>query len=213
MSFDVERSMVLRHLIAPIHTRTGVSVPSSLTKTMSAMAAAVLLTLVLIAPALANGDAVEIFRGRDGAYEVIVAILPEEPTVGTVHFSITPLVAETSAPVTDAEIIVVAIDPEGEPTYQARALNSPDSPQSYDANIIFESQGPWTMSVDINSDGAGDATVVFLLELGAQPIESSPAGAVVLLAVLATLIGGGVWVWHSGRRQRQQSVEPGGGRR
>ena len=168
-----------------------------------------MLTLVQIAPALSNGNAVEVFRGRDGAYEVIVAILPEVATVGTIHFSITPLVAETSVPVTDAEIIVVAIDPEGEPAYQARALNSPNSLRSYDANITFESQGTWTMSVEISSDGAGEATVVFPLELGAQPIESSPAGAVVLLVVMAALIGGSVYVWHSGRRRRQLTVEPG----
>ena len=188
---------------APVCARTSVSQPSVLTKTVAAVVTAVLVSLFQTAPALSNGAAVEIFRGRDGAYEVVVAILPEEPTVGTVHFSITPSVAETSVPVTDAKIIVVAIDPENEPAYQARALNSPDSPRSYDANITFESQGTWTVSVEIRSDGAGDATVVFPLELGPQPLESSPAGAVVLLAVMAVLIGGGVYVWYSSRRRRQ----------
>ena len=162
-----------------------------------------MLTLFHIAPAFSNGDALEIFRGRDGKYEVIVAILPEVPTVGTVHFAIAPTIAQTSLPVTDAEIIVVAIDPEGEPAFRARALNLPDSLERYEANITFDNRGPWTMSVDIHSDGAGDGTVEFQLDLGEQPISSSRAGTVVFVVVLFALVGGSVYLWHSAQRRRR----------
>ena len=108
----------------------------------------------LTSQAAANGDAIEIFRGREGQYEVIVGIQPEDPVVGTVHFTITPLDSSSSLPVTDAEIVIVANDQSGNPTYQARAINTPDSPQYYDANITFETPGTWTLLVSLQSRGS-----------------------------------------------------------
>ena len=170
-----------------------------------------MLTLVQSAPAFSHGgadDPLELFRGREGPYEAIVSIVPGVPTVGTVHFSITLLLADTRAPVTDAQVTVVATDPNGELAYRARALNSPDSLEQYEANITFESPGLWTLSADIHSDVSGDAAVVFRLDLGPQPLESSSAGAVVFLVVLVVLVGGSVYLWHSNRRRRPQPVQP-----
>lgn len=162
-----------------------------------------LLTLAPFESVSANGHAVEIFRGNEGSYEIIVRILPEEPVVGTVHFSITPLDAVTLLPVTDSEILIVANDSGGEPTYQARALNTPKSPQDYEANISFESAGRWTLEIEVKSDDLGEATVTVPLNVGKQSIPPSGWGAIVLLAVVAVLVGGAIYVWHSGRRQRR----------
>ena len=41
---------------------------------------------VLQAHLSANGAVVEIFRGREGAYEITLGILPEQPVVGTIQF-------------------------------------------------------------------------------------------------------------------------------
>ena len=162
-----------------------------------------LLTLAPAEGASANGHAVEIFRGREGSYEIIVAILPEEPVVGTVHFSVTPLDAVTLLPVTDSEIVIVANDSGGEPTYQTRALNTPKSPQHYEANITFESAGRWTLEIEVKSDDLGEVTVTVPLNVGEQSITPGGSGAVVFLVLLAVLAGGAVYVWHSARRQRR----------
>ena len=154
-------------------------------------------------PLSANGGTLEIFRGRGGSYEVVVGILPERPVVGTVHFSITPLDVSSSLPVTDAQILIIASDPRGEPTYQTRALNTPDSPQYYEANITFESPGRWELLVEVQSDQLGETTVTVPLELGEPPFTPSAAGAVVFFVLVLVLIGGSVYVWHSGRRQRR----------
>ena len=161
-----------------------------------------LLAVAPAGPALANGDAVEIFRGREGPYEVIVGIQPVEPVVGTVHFSVTPLDASTSLPVTDAEITIVASDERGEPIYQARALNTPAAPRYYDANITFEAPGTWTLEVQVQSDGLGEATATVPLRVEEQSITPGPAGAFVLLTVVAALVGGSLYLWNSARRRR-----------
>ena len=94
----------------------------------------------------ANGNTVEILRTVEGSYEVVVGVLPERPTVGVVHFSIAPLGRRARLPVTDAQVLIVANDEQGVPTYQAPALNTPSAPQYYDANITFESRAPGTWS-------------------------------------------------------------------
>ena len=166
-----------------------------------------LLIMLLALPpstrASANGDAVEIFRAREGPYEVVVGIQPEKPVVGTVHFSVTPLDASTSLPVTDAEIVIVANDKRGKPTYQARALNTPSSPQYYDANITFESAGAWTLLVSVRSQEVGEATFTVPLTVEGQSITPGLAGTFVFLALLAVLTGGALYVWHSARRRHR----------
>ena len=155
--------------------------------------------------ASAHGDAGEIFRGREGSYEIIVRALPEEPVVGSVHLSITPLEASTALLVTDAKILIIANDQRGQPTYQARALNTPDSPQYYDANITFESVGVWTLVIEVQSDQLGEITVTVHFEVEEQSIGPGGAGGVVFLVLLAVLVGGSLYVWHSARRQRVAS--------
>ena len=164
--------------------------------------------LLLLQPAgqlFGNGDTVEIYRGRQGSYEIIVGILPGEPRLGTVHFSITPLDFATLLPVADAEIIIVAKDQQGMPIYQARALNTPEFPQYYDANITFESAGFWTMVVDVSEDELGEATVQIALAVEVQSIGAGKYGGLVFLIVFLVLIGGALYVWYSSRRLRRKT--------
>ena len=168
----------------------------------------VALTLALVPGARAlgdDGDAVEIFRGRQDSYEVAVAIRPESPEVGAVHVMVTLLEAATSRPVDDAEIVIVAHDEQGRPTYQVRALNTPSSPQPYVANITFKSPGAWTLLVQVESEELGQATVSAPLTVIEQSITPSAAGAFVLLGVVAVLAGGSFYLWYSARRRRRAS--------
>ena len=152
--------------------------------------------------ALANGDAVEIARSRQGQYELVVGIQPETPRVGTIHFSFVPLDASTSLPVTNAVIVVVASTKSGRLAYESRAVNAPSAPQYYDANLTFEEAGEWTLSVSVRSPQLGQAK--FEIPFVIQEDMSGPGteGALVLLAVVFILAGGATYVWHSARRRR-----------
>ena len=166
------------------------------------VAVAVLAALAMVAtagPALAGGDVAEIFRGRAGAYEITLGVLPEEPALGRVHFSVTVSDAETSQPITDAEVVLVAVDESGKPEYQSRALNTPDDPLCYDSNITFESAGAWTIRVDVDSAGSGKGSADVPLEISEPPLTPGLAGTVLFFAVLAVLTGGGLYLWRSSR--------------
>ena len=164
------------------------------------LAAAVAFVLPVWGLASANGNSVEIFRASEGRYEIIVGVQPAAPVVGLAHFTITPLDLGTSAPVIDAEINVVAHDPQDRPTYRVRAINSPAARNYYDANITFDSPGDWTLFVEVESAALGHATVAVPLRVGAQALGPSLAGTITWVIVLATLVGGSLYLWY---RQRQ----------
>ena len=164
-----------------------------------AAAVVALATVTTAGPALAGGDVAEIFRGRAGAYEITLGVLPEEPALGRVHFSVTVSDAETSQPITDAEVVLVAVDEAGREEYQSRALNTPDDPLCYDSNITFESAGHWTIRVEVDSASAGKASVDVPLEISEPPLTPGLAGTVLFVAVLAVLTGGGLYLWRSSR--------------
>ena len=149
--------------------------------------------------ATAHGEGVEFFRGREGSYELVVLVQPERPTVGTVHFVITPLDLEASLPVLDAEIDVVAHSPEGKPAYQVRALNQPLSLEDYHANITFDSPGEWTLFVDVRHDTLGRARFAVPLSVEEQSVGPGLGGAIAWLAVLGVLVGGSTYLWLRSR--------------
>ena len=172
---------------------------------MPALAALVAAYAVLIVSgqAFANGDSVEIFRGREGAYELVVGVQPETPTVGSIHLTVTPLKAETSQPVLDAVIRITVHNPEGEPAIEVRALNAPAEPRHYDANVTVGSAGEWTLKLTVRSDALGEASFTVPLQVAEPLVEPNMAGVIVWLAILAALSAGTAYVLLSIRSHRR----------
>ena len=160
--------------------------------------------LVGLQPAVAHERAVEIFRGQDGRFEVVIAALPEKPVVGTVHFSITPVDAASGALISDADVTLTVRRGPEERAIQARAVNTPAAPQYYDANITFASAGEWTAVVEIRSTTLGEATVEMGFTIDDRRITPSSAGTFVFLGILVFLAGGVAYLWRSSRRQRRR---------
>ena len=164
--------------------------------------ALLLMLLSGVRPALGHERAVEIFREVDGQFEIVVAALPENPKVGIVHFSVTPLEAATGAVVSDANVtLTVRRGPDRRPIL-ARAVNTPAAPQYYDANITFATAGDWSMTVEVPSDELGEANAVWPLRVDEQRITPNSAGGYVLLGIVILLVGGSVHLWLSSRRAR-----------
>ena len=164
--------------------------------------ALLLMLLSGVRPAVGHERAVEIFREVDGQFEIVVAALPENPKVGIVHFSVTPLEAATGAVVSDASVtLTVRRGPDRRPIL-ARAVNTPAAPQYYDANITFATAGDWSMTVEVRSDELGEANAVWPLRVDEQRITPNSAGGYVLLGIVILLVGGSVHLWLSSRRAR-----------
>ena len=162
--------------------------------------AAVVLWVAGPAPADANGRSVEVFRTIEGSYELIVALQPAEPVVGAVHFTITPVDAATSAPVTDARVEILARGPGGSPAYHAVAVNSPAEPEYYDFNLTLGQQGEWTLTVDVSSEALGQASVTLSFFVDARPLEPGVASTFVWLLVIGAFVSGILYLWRTSRR-------------
>ena len=167
--------------------------------------------LVLFSPMVeyevsANGDSVEIFRERSGPYEIVLGVLPQQPTVGTIHLTITPIDAQTSDPIENSKITIVAYDPGGEPAYQVRALNTPNNPMYYDANLTISIPGIWTLKLFIESEVLGNITVNVPLTVERQAIPPSPWGTAIWLIVLVTIIGGALHLWYRSKSTEKSAL-------
>lgn len=175
---------------------------------VTAQAGAAVAMLALLAVALlwspkgaaANGNTIEVYRGKAGGYEVIVGVLPAKPAVGQVHFSVTPRNAQDSQLVGHARILMVAYDPEGNAAYQTLAVNSPAAPEYYDANFNIEAAGVWTFVVELSSAELGDARVSFPLAIEAPASSPGIAGTVLWVVIFAALVAGSLYLWRSSRR-------------
>ncbi len=149
---------------------------------------------------VANGRSIEVFRAVEGEYEIIVALQPEKPTVGAVHFTITPVHATTSVPVTDARVEIVARGPEETPAYHTVAVNSRSEPRYYDANLTLERPGRWTLTIDVSSEAMGQATISMPLFVEDRPLEPGLASTFVWLLVIVAFAGGVFYLWRTSRR-------------
>lgn len=174
---------------------------------MSLLPTAILCAAMVLASAAtvsADGHALEIFRDQAGPYEVTVAVQPVTPRVGPVHFLVTLTDAATALQVNDAEVTILASHEPTQLAYWTRALNTPQSPQIYEANISFEAASVWTLEVEVSSDGLGPATFSIPLEVDVLAITPATGGALVLLGVVVILVGGTAFIWYSARRQRRK---------
>ena len=158
----------------------------------------------VLGQAHANGNSLEIFRTREGLYEILVGVQPETPVVGTVHLTITALDAANSVPVTDAEINITAYDPHDKPVYRVRALNSHLAPNYYDANITFEAPGDWKLFVEIESVVFGSVMVVVPIHIGNQILGPSFAGTVTFAIVIFVLLSGSLYLWNKQRQHNRR---------
>ena len=114
----------------------------------------------------ANGSThVVVTDAKVGPYQMRVGILPGNPKVGTLHLSIVVQDAETGGAIADAAVMVMATGPVGATKAGPMpALNTPQNPQFYDADINLDMEGSWTLTLETDSE-LGPASLNVPLEV------------------------------------------------
>lgn len=164
--------------------------------------AALALSILTLPPLLAQTAPVEVYRGRQGPYEMAMSMLPETPLVGIVHFVVTLTDAGSGQPVTEAEVLLVVDDEEGKPTYQSLALNSPADRERYQANFSFERAGEWSIRVRVTEKERAAAEFTVPLTVGEIALGPGLAGTYIWLLVVVVLVGGAFFIFRSARRSK-----------
>ena len=180
---------------------------------ISALAGALCLLLAALtaggAWAQSDEDFDPLFKRKVGDFEVGVRWLPPAPQVGFVNVALKPTVAATGEPVTDARILIVAerslvVNGESvtEPDFEVVAVNNPESPTVYRANMKFEEAGNWILHIQIDSPTAGGAEFRAPIVTLPPPIEPGLQGGWVFLGIVIVLSAGSVYLIISSKRAR-----------
>lgn len=151
-----------------------------------------------------------------GDFEVGVRWLPPAPQVGIVNIAVNPTVAATGEPVTDARVLIVAerslvVNGESvmEPDFEVVAVNNPESPAVYRANMKFEEAGNWVLHIQIDSPTTGQAEFRAPIVTLPPPIEPGLEGGWVFLGIVIVLLAGSAYLVISSRRAQAARAESG----
>ena len=155
-----------------------------------------------------------LFVRTAGDFEVAVRWLPPAPQVGFVNIALKPTIADTGEPVTDARVLVVVerslvVNGENviEPDFEVVAVNNPESPTVYRANMKFEEAGNWVLHIQVDSPTSGHADFRAPIVTLPPPIEPGLEGGWVFLGIFIVLLAGSAYLVFSSRRARAARTE------
>ena len=170
--------------------------------------ASIVLVFILVlggflpAETLAQGHSKEQFRETIGPYEIGVAAIPSNLSLGRVSFAVTVLDAATGQPVRDARVVLRIKHVSDATEGWGLAVRTTDIPGRYDAQMNMDTPGVWEVNVEVSSS------------LGRVSVETPPvvvpgsrnfsAGTLVFAGVFLVLILAWGYLWWSIRRQQRK---------
>ena len=131
-----------------------------------------------------------------GPYLLRVGVLPGDPTIGPLHVS-TLIQDATGDTAVDDATVTVAIVGLGSPS-RSEAVNSPQSPQLYEANLLLDALGQWSVTLDIDSP-LGPASHTFVV----RATEEGGFNLMFIIVAIAAALLVGTLVWSQLQRRRR----------
>ena len=141
-----------------------------------------------------------LFSTEAGPFNVAVSLVPPAPQVGFINVALKPSLTATGEAVTDARVLLVAEEEPGSPVFEVVAVNTPDSPRVYRANMKFEEAGNWVLHVQLDSPSHGQADFRAPIVVLPTPIEPGAEGGWVFLGVFIVLLAGALYAVRSIRK-------------
>ncbi len=152
-----------------------------------------------------------------GPYDIAAGWVPPAPQVGFVNVAVHPTLVSTGETVMDARVLLTAEHEPGrrkEPSsidrllesesmfFEVVAVNTPESPKTYRANMKFGAAGNWVLRIRVDHSEYGPAEFEVPVVVLPAPIEPGVEGAFVFLGVFAVLVIGGLYlVWSIWKAQ------------
>ena len=168
--------------------------PAFITAVLATVGVAVALLLPLGVYAQTDETFQPLFSREAGPFDVAMSWVPPSPQVGIINVGVKPTLIADGSPVTDARILLVAESEPEHPEFQVVAVNTPNHPGVYRANLKFEEAGNWVLHVQISSPSMGQADFRSPLVILPAPIQPGAEGGWVFLGVFIVLAAGSVYV-------------------
>ena len=172
---------------------------------MAIMGALLVDTLVMQpSPADAQETGALHFQTTASGYEISVEESTSNLSVGLVKVVVTLRDAATGAIVDDARVVVRREHETSDEDGSAQALNSPVSPERYQARFSLLVPGTWRMWVEV--DGRLGRVEVEVLPVEIPVLRSYSTGSFVFIGVFVVIALGSTYLWWSARRSLRQRV-------
>ena len=168
--------------------------PTCLAAALAAVVVCVALLLPLGVHAQSDESFQPLFNREVGPFDIAMSWVPPAPQVGFINIGVKPTLLTDGSPVTDARIVLVAETEPGHPDFEVVAVNTPNDPEVYRANLKFEEAGNWVIHVQVDSPTLGQADFRAPLVILPAPIQPGPAGGWVFLGVFVVLAAGSVYI-------------------
>ncbi len=168
--------------------------PACIAVALVAIVVSIALTLPQDARAQSDERFQPLFNREVGPFNVGMSWVPPSPQVGIINIGVKPAVLSDGSPVTDARITLVAESEPDHPEFEVVAVNTPNDPEVYRANLKFEEAGNWVVQVKIDSPTVGQADFRSPLVILPAPIEPGVGGAWVFLGIFLVLTAGSVYI-------------------
>ena len=173
--------------------------------------AALLLLTPLPSVSAQSGEPVEADQVADiiaGPHAVKVVLINSNLAAGFIHMGFLVTDASTGEAVSDARVVIKAINDKEEYEGWGSAHNSPADPQRYDGRMNLGSTGEWVINVHVSSPlGQGGATAL-MLEVPA--LNRYTDGSLVYFGVFGVLALGVTYLFWSVKRQNSRKLDQGG---
>ncbi len=153
-------------------------------------------------PARAQETGVVEFHTTASGYDISVEESTSNLSVGLAKVVVTLRDASTGEVVDDARVVVRREHETSDEGGSAQALNSPVSPDRYQARFSLKSPGTWRLWVEV--DGRLGRVEVEVLPVEIPVLRSYSTGSFVYLGVFAVIALGASYVWWSSRRVLRQ---------
>lgn len=152
---------------------------------LGGLALAFLLWLLASPGVQANGATVtEVYRGQEGAYQVVVRAIAPRLVRGNAHLSIIVQEAASQRLVSDAVVSVLAQGPDGATTGPVETYHEIATPLYYDVNLPLGALGLWRFTVSVVGL-QGEAELRFPLEVEDPVVSWGAVGGLLALVLLA----------------------------
>ena len=133
-------------------------------------------------------------------YLVVVGVVPPNPSMGHLRLVVRVCDALTGEPVSQAQVSLVPISPDGRKGATIHALNRYRGLEEYSADLKVKEPGLWRYRVEIASD-AGRASFEVPLQVRKPPWYGNASG-LIFIVVGAALLAGVTHLYFSARRAR-----------
>jgi hypothetical protein len=170
---------------------------------MAVMGALLAATLVAQpSPSAAQEAGALHFQTTASGYDISVEESTSDLSVGLAKVVVTLRDAATGEVVDDARVLVRREHETSDEKGSAQALNSPVSPERYQARFSLKSPGTWRLWVEV--DGRLGRVEVEVLPVEIPVLRSFSSGSFVFIGVFLVITLGASYLWWSSRKALRQ---------